>query len=50
MFRNPCQHFRTDLFTIMKGENIIRPTRTSKNTMRCTRLSFDHPTNTKKSC
>ncbi len=47
MLGNPRQHFRSDLFTFMKCKNVIRPARTSKNTVGSPRLPFDGPTNAK---
>jgi hypothetical protein len=47
MLGNTCQHLRPDLFTIMKWENIVRPSRASKNAVRSTGLPFDRPTNSK---
>jgi hypothetical protein len=47
MFGNPRQHLRSDLFTIMKCENVIRPIGTSKNAVGSARMPFDYPTNAK---
>ena len=47
MLGNPCQHLRSDLFTIMKCENVIRPAGPSKNTVGSARLPLDYPTNAK---
>ena len=49
MLGNARQHLRSDLFMIMKCENIVRPTGPSKNTVRGAGLPFDCPTNAKQS-
>jgi hypothetical protein len=47
MLGNTRQHFRPDLFTIMKCENVIGPAGASKNAVRGARLSFARPANSK---
>jgi len=47
MLGNTRQHLRSDLITIMKCENVVRPARASKNAVRGAGLPFDHPTNSK---
>jgi len=47
MLGNASQHLRTDIFTIMKCENVVRPARAIKNAVRGTGLPFDRPTNSK---
>ena len=42
MFGHPGKHFWADLFTVMKGENIIRPTFTGQDPMG-TVLAFQDP-------
>ena len=46
MLGNPSQHLWSDFFTVMKRENIIRPTGPGKNAMGSARLPLDYPTNT----
>ena len=43
MFCDPGEHLRADLFAVMKCEDVVRPTRTGKDTMRSALLSFDCP-------
>jgi hypothetical protein len=47
MLGNPRQHLRSDLFTIMKCKNVIRPTGPSKNAVGGAGLPFDYPANAK---
>ena len=47
MLGNARQHLRSDLFMIMKCENVVRPVVPSKNAVRGTGLPFDYPTNAK---
>jgi hypothetical protein len=47
MLGNTHQHLRSDLITVMKSEDVVRPARASKNSVRGTRLPFDRPTNSK---
>jgi len=49
MFGNSCQHLWSDFFAFMKSEYIIRPSRPSQNTVRCSGLPFDFPADAKQS-
>lgn len=49
MLGNPRQHLRSDLFTIMKSEHVIRPAGSRKDTVTSASLAFDYPANAKKS-
>ena len=49
MLRNARQHLRSDLFVIMKCENVVRPAAPSKNAVGGAGLPFDCPTNAKQS-
>ena len=49
MLSNARQHLRSDLFMIMKCENVVRPAVPSKNAVRGAGLPFDYPTNAKQS-
>jgi hypothetical protein len=49
MLGNTRQYLRSDLFTIMKCKNVVRPADPGKNAMRGAGLPFDCPANAKQS-
>jgi len=47
MLGNTRRYLQSDLFTIMKCKNVVRPVRTRKNAVRVTGLPIDRPANSK---
>jgi hypothetical protein len=48
MLRNPCEHAWAYFLVIVKGEYIVRPTRSLKDSVRATRLTLNTPANAQK--